>query len=85
MKAAAFLLLALLTLAAAASPLLIVRAREQARLAQRLSALAPGSAPAIRHSALFPARPSFKRHYAATVRGIRRHMVRHGIDVLVEG
>ena len=40
--------------------------------------------PAIRHSALFPARPSFKRHYAATVRGIRRHMVRHGIDVLVE-
>lgn len=51
MKAAAFLLLALLTLAAAASPLLILRAREQARLARRLSALAPGSAPAIRHSA----------------------------------
>ena len=50
LKGAAFLLLALLTLAAAASPLLILRQREQARLSRRLSALTPGSAPAVRSS-----------------------------------
>lgn len=40
--------------------------------------------PALHHSALFPARPSFKRQYGATVWRIRRYMAAHGIDVLVE-
>ena len=51
MKAAAFLLLALLTLAAGASPLLALRAREQARLSRRLAAIAPGDAPESRPGA----------------------------------
>lgn len=40
--------------------------------------------PAVRHEALFDARPSFKRHYAATVTGIRRKLRQHGIEVLIE-
>ncbi len=50
MKAVAFLLLALLTLAVAASPVLALRAREQARLSRRLAALAPGDVPTLRQS-----------------------------------
>lgn len=38
----------------------------------------------VTHQALFEARPSFKRHYLTIVRGIRRHAVKHGIDVLIE-
>ncbi|MBY4898128.1 glycosyltransferase family 4 protein [Cupriavidus sp. AU9028] len=40
--------------------------------------------PAVRHDALFEARPSFKRHYAATVAGIRAYLCRHGVQVLIE-
>lgn len=40
--------------------------------------------PSIQHEALFAERPSFKRAYAATVAGIRRHLKRHHIDVLVQ-
>ncbi|WP_354682045.1 glycosyltransferase family 4 protein [Cupriavidus necator] len=40
--------------------------------------------PRIRHEALFARRPSFKRQYAATVAGIRRHCVEHRIHVLVQ-
>ena len=40
--------------------------------------------PAITHEALFDQRPSFKRAYAATVVGIRRHVKRHRIDVLIQ-
>jgi len=39
--------------------------------------------PSIRLQALFDTRPSFKTHYLATVRGIRRHIRANGIDVLV--
>ena len=40
--------------------------------------------PSIRHEALFAERPSFKRAYAATVAGIRRHLKRHHVDVMVQ-
>lgn len=40
--------------------------------------------PAITHEALFDTRPSFKHSYLQTVRGIRQHITRHRIDVLVE-
>lgn len=40
--------------------------------------------PDVRHHALFPQRPSFKSKYLATVRGIRRFVREHGVDVLVE-
>ena len=40
--------------------------------------------PAITHETLFDQRPSFKRAYAATVIGIRRHVKRHRIDVLIQ-
>lgn len=40
--------------------------------------------PTIQHEALFAERPSFKRAYAATVAGMRRHLKRHHIDVLVQ-
>jgi len=40
--------------------------------------------PAVRHEALFASRPSFKRAYAATVAGIRRHLRAHKTDVLVQ-
>ncbi len=40
--------------------------------------------PHIVHEALFAQRPSFKRTYAATVAGIRRHCLAHRIDVLVQ-
>jgi glycosyltransferase involved in cell wall biosynthesis len=40
--------------------------------------------PAVIHSTLFPARPSFKRQYVATVWRIRRFMTEHDVDVLVE-
>ncbi|WP_313818613.1 glycosyltransferase family 4 protein [Cupriavidus sp.] len=40
--------------------------------------------PAVTHRALFPVRPSFKRQYAAIVWRIRRFMLTHDIDVLVE-
>ena len=40
--------------------------------------------PAVRHEALFTERPSFKRAYAATVAGIRRHLKEHRIDILVQ-
>ncbi|MHA7681451.1 glycosyltransferase family 4 protein [Cupriavidus sp. PET2-C1] len=40
--------------------------------------------PAVKHSALFQQRPSFKRAYAATVAGIRRHVKQCKIDVLVQ-
>lgn len=40
--------------------------------------------PEIVHDAVFNARPSFKRHYLATVAGIRRVVRRHDVDVLVE-
>jgi len=36
------------------------------------------------HQALFDARPSFKRHYLTTVRGIRRYVRTHKIDILIE-
>lgn len=39
--------------------------------------------PSIRLQALFDTRPSFKTHYLATVRGIRRHVRANGIDVLI--
>lgn len=39
---------------------------------------------AVKHEALFDQRPSFKRAYAATVAGIRRHVQRLGIDVLIQ-
>jgi glycosyltransferase involved in cell wall biosynthesis len=39
--------------------------------------------PAIRHDALFAARPSFKTAYAASVRSIRSYVKTHGIDVLI--
>ena len=51
LKAAAFLLLSLLMLAAVAAPLLTLRARERARLIRRLSALTPDSASPVRYSA----------------------------------
>ncbi len=50
LKGVAFLLLALLTMIAAATPVLMLRARERARLNRRLAALAPGSAPLVQHS-----------------------------------
>ena len=40
--------------------------------------------PAVIHHALFDSRPSFKRHYLTTVQRIRRHVMRHGIDIVVE-
>lgn len=40
--------------------------------------------PSIQHEALFEERPSFKRAYAATVAGIRRHLKQHRIDVLIQ-
>ncbi|WKZ85940.1 glycosyltransferase family 4 protein [Ralstonia pickettii] len=40
--------------------------------------------PAVQHEALVAERPSFKRTYAATVAGIRKHLKRHHIDVLVQ-
>lgn len=40
--------------------------------------------PAIQHEAVFTERPSFKRAYAATVAGIRRHLTKHHIDILVQ-
>ena len=40
--------------------------------------------PAVKHDALFDQRPSFKRAYAATVFGIRRHVKRLRIDVLIQ-
>jgi glycosyltransferase involved in cell wall biosynthesis len=40
--------------------------------------------PEVRHEALFAQRPSFKRAYAATVAGIRRHIKAHRIDVLIQ-
>lgn len=40
--------------------------------------------PAVQHDALFDQRPSFKRAYAATVFGIRRHVKRLRIDVLIQ-
>lgn len=40
--------------------------------------------PDVRHHALFAARPSFKREYLATVRGIRRFVREHQVDALIE-
>ncbi|UDM51827.1 glycosyltransferase family 4 protein [Cupriavidus sp. MP-37] len=40
--------------------------------------------PGVRHEAVFARRPSFKRAYFATIAGIRRHCIRHRIDVLVQ-
>jgi glycosyltransferase involved in cell wall biosynthesis len=40
--------------------------------------------PSIQHAVLFDQRPSFKRAYAATVFGIRRHVKRLRIDVLIQ-
>ncbi|MDF3838064.1 glycosyltransferase family 4 protein [Cupriavidus basilensis] len=40
--------------------------------------------PAVRHEALFASRPSFKRAYAGTVAGIRRHLRANRTDVLVQ-
>ncbi|WP_441625014.1 glycosyltransferase family 4 protein [Cupriavidus sp. 2MCAB6] len=40
--------------------------------------------PAVTHETVFAQRPSFKRAYAATVAGIRRHVRTHNIDVLVQ-
>lgn len=40
--------------------------------------------PNIQHEALFAHRPSFKRAYFATVAGIRRHCIRHQIEVLIQ-
>ncbi|MCO5398477.1 glycosyltransferase family 4 protein [Ralstonia soli] len=40
--------------------------------------------PAIRHETLFVQCPSFKRAYMATVAGIRRHLKKHRIDILVQ-
>lgn len=40
--------------------------------------------PAVRHETLFAGRPSFKRAYAATVTGLRRHLKAHCTDVLVQ-
>jgi len=51
LKGAAFLLLALVTLLATASPLLAVRGRERARLTRRLAFLGRGDEPVIRYSA----------------------------------
>lgn len=39
---------------------------------------------AITHDALFDQRPSFKRAYLQTVRGIRQYIVRHQVDVLID-
>lgn len=39
--------------------------------------------PDVRLHALHAVRPSFKRRYLATVRGIRAYLKKHGIDVLV--
>lgn len=40
--------------------------------------------PRVRHMTLFAKRPSFKRAYAATVAGIRRHCSVHRVDVLIQ-
>jgi glycosyltransferase involved in cell wall biosynthesis len=40
--------------------------------------------PQVRHEAVFAQRPSFKRAYFATIAGIRRHCIKHRIDVLVQ-
>ncbi|GAB3625390.1 GalNAc-alpha-(1-_4)-GalNAc-alpha-(1-_3)-diNAcBac-PP-undecaprenol alpha-1,4-N-acetyl-D-galactosaminyltransferase [Pandoraea terrae] len=41
-------------------------------------------APGVTHHALFDARVSFKRHFAATVCGIRRYLREHAIGTLVD-
>lgn len=38
----------------------------------------------IQHEAIFSERPSFKRAYLTTIAGIRRHVRRHRINVLVQ-
>ncbi|SDC21769.1 Glycosyltransferase involved in cell wall bisynthesis [Cupriavidus sp. YR651] len=38
----------------------------------------------VEHHALFDERPSFKRKYVSTVRGIRRFVREHGVEVLIE-
>lgn len=40
--------------------------------------------PAVTHETVFAQRPSFKRAYASTVAGIRRHVRAHKVDVLVQ-
>lgn len=40
--------------------------------------------PGIAHRALFAARPSFKRHYLATILGIRRYVKANDIEMLVD-